>query len=885
MLWWLRARLVHVLAALRRRRTDAEIDEEIRFHLDMRAREQLDAGLPPEEAERAAERRFGSPWRVREAGREIRRGTALDAIARDVRYGIRGVGKSRGLTVVVVVIMALGIGLNTAIFRAVHAALIEPLPYDRPGELALIWSNFQKMGAPRAPASGVELREIRAHARSFRGVAGVWVGTGTLTGDGEPEQAKIANVTPDFFEVLGARPALGRAFPADGAPGLDELILSDGLWHRRFGADPGIVGRAVRVGDTTYTVVGVMAPGFHMAFPPDANVPADVQAWRPFTWDIYTGPTDLYFIRLLGRLAPGATLGQAQAEADAVAERLRADFSEFGAESLRLEVVGLHADVVREIRPALLALLAGASLVLLICCFNVMNLLLVRVTARRKELAVRLALGASRVSLARQLLTESLALCLVGGAAGIGVAWAAVKVFANFSPQSLARVGAAELGLVEVFFVAAVSTASGVVAGLAPIVETRKVDLTDTLKAEGQALAGRARSRLRAGLVVSEIALGFVLLAGAGLMVRTVHRLDAASPGFDPASVLTFEIAPPGESADRRANFVAAWEERVAALPGVRSVGAISHLPLDDYPNWYSPYAPEGVPDDQTAALLADYRAITPGYFRSMGARLSEGRAFDASDGASGRMVVIVDDVLARATWPGETAVGKRLAVERFTDEGFASGQAEVVGVVEHVKSHSLLRQGRGQIYIPYTQSARERLSFVVKTEGDAAALAPAIRKAFAGMEPNRAVAKVRTMDSYVAEALAPTKFTMTLAAAFGTLALALAAVGIYGVISYSVGQRRREMGVRMALGAKPGDILALVLREGAALGALGLLCGAGVALAALIHLADLLFEVTPLDPLTLGAAAAATACTILVACWVPARRAARQPLADVLRS
>jgi predicted permease len=883
-MWWLRARLLHALSVLRSARTEREVDEEIRFHLDMRTRENVEAGLSPEEARREAARRFGPVSRVNEAACELRRGTALNGLAHDARQAARALGRAPGFAALVAVTTALGIGANTAIFSVVEAALLRPLPYERPEELALVWSSFQKMGASRAPAAGAELRALRERGAPFRDVAGIWVGTGTLTGDGEPEQIKVANVTPNFFATLGASPSLGRAFPADAAPGLAEVVLTDGLWRRRFGGDPGVVGSVVRFGQQGFTVAGVMPADFRLAFPADANVPADVGAFMPFRRDVEQGPADLYYLRLLARLEPGATVEQAQAAADAVAERLRADVAAYEAENLRLEVAPLHGDAVRDIRPALLVLFAGAAVVLVISCFNVANLLLTRANVRRREIAVRLALGGSRARVARQLLVESLLLGALGGALGLAVAWGGVVLLSRLRPESLARVGPVELDLTGAAFLAVVSAAVGLAAGLAPMAEARKVGLVDTLKEESRTFAGAARSRLRSALVVGEIALGFVLLVGAGLMLRTLVQLHRVSPGFDPEGVLTFELAPPGESAAERAEFVARWEERLASLPGVTGVGAVSHLPLGDYPNWYSPYRPEGVTEEAGANLLADYRAVTPGYFRSIGARLAEGRDFERADGASGRGVVIVDDVLARQTWPDGSAVGRLLEVERFTDEGFVGGTAEVVGVVEHVKSQSLFRPVRGQIYIPYGQSAREHLSFAVRTTGDPAALAPAVRAELRALDKTRAVAKVRPMGDYVEKAMAATSFTALLASVFAVVALVLAAVGIYGVVAYSMSQRTREMGLRVALGARPSDILRLVLGEGFALAAAGLALGFVASLAASGFVRGLLFNVTPLDPVTLATMTSVTALATLAACWRPARKAASGRLADALR-
>jgi predicted permease len=875
-MWWLRARLLLLYAALRRRKIDDEIDEELQFHLEMRVRENVDAGMSAEQARQEAVRRFGSILRVQEDGREIRRGATMDGWLQDIRYAFRMLSKQPKFTAIVALTMALGVGANTAIFSVVNAVLLKPLPYERPAELALIWSSFQKMGASRAPASGVQLREIRDRSQLFADVAGIWVGNGTFTGDAEPEQVKVASVTPNFFAVLGAKPAMGRAFHAEqDGPGINEIILSNSLWLRRFGADPNIIGQAVRFSGGSFTVVGVMPPEFLLSFPADANVPMDIPAWIPFQNNIYSAPRDLYYIRLLGRLKSGATVEQAQDEANAIAHQLRDGYTEYNVENLQLEVVALHRDVVRDIKPALVALFIGAGLVLLVSCFNVANLLLTRASTRRKEIALRVAIGATRWLICRQLLCESLLICCLAGALALAIALLGLKLLLAIRPESLARLKTINPDWTILAFVGAISLTCGLIAGLAPVLETGKVNLVETLKESGRTSSGQIKKRLRTMLIGSEIAFGFVLLVGAGLMIRTLIQLHRVSPGFNANHVLTFEIIPPGGRGLQRNNFVTQLEEKLSALPGVESVGAISHLPLDDYPNWYSPYAPEGVSEEQRANLLADHRAITPGYFQAMGGQLIAGRTFNNLDTASSRKVVIIDKLLAQQTWPDENPIGKKLNIEMFTDQGFANDWAEVVGVVEHIKAHSLLKPLRGEIYIPYTQSSREHLSFAVRTSADPSALVGPIRGEINKLDRNRAIAKVRPMEEYVRKAMAPTNFTVVLASLFAALALLLATVGIYSVISYSVSRRTQEIGVRMALGATGRDILRLIMKEGAAVIALGLTFGFVASLTVSAYLQNLLFDVPSVDPITYLAMAVAITLAALLACLKPALEAA----------
>lgn len=813
----------------------------------------------------------------------------MQTLIRDLRYGARMLMKKPGFTSIAVVTLALGIGANTAIFSVAYAVLLGPLPYERPEQLALVWSSFQKMGASRAPASGVEMREIRERSQLLEDLAGIWVGNGTLTGEQEPEQIKLASVTHNFFTVLGAQPMLGRIFaPEDqDAQGSTAMILSYGLWQRRFGKDPDVIGRQIRLGSRSTTIVGVMPEHFQLLFSPDANVPLDTQAWVPFSSGIYQAPIDLYYIRLVGRLKAGVTLAQAQQEADSIATQLCGQFAAFAAENLKLEVVPLRGDAVRDLKPVLMALVIGAGLVLLIACANIANLLLSQANARHQEFAIRSALGASPWQLIRQSLSESLLLCCLGGIAGLYVGYDGVRLLLSLRPDNLARIGPIELNWPVLGSVTAISLLSGLLFGLAPALEARKVDLIDGLKDAGRSTAGPGRQRTRALLVVSEVALGFMLLAGAGLMMRTLAQLHKVEPGFEPDGVLTFEISMAGRdyaSAQQRASFVTQWEEKLAAMPGVESAGAVSHLPLDDYPNWYSPYAPEGLTEEQKQNLLADYRCVTPGYFEAMGARLISGRVFDKHDNESGRSVAIIDDLLASQTWPNQSAIGKKIEAEHYTDNGFVAQWSEVVGVVGHLRHHTLSKQLRGQIYLPYPQSAREHLSYAVRTTGDPLALASTIRQELHAINKDMALSKVRPMQQYVNKDLASAGFTAVLAGLFGGLALLLAAIGIYGVISYSVNQRTHEIGIRLALGAKPSDVLKLVVAQGLVLALIGMGSGLAAALALTRLMSSLLFGVSATDPFTFVAVSVILTGVVLAACFIPALRAARVDPMEALR-
>jgi putative ABC transport system permease protein len=546
----------------------------------------------------------------------------------------------------------------------------------------------------------------------------------------------------------------------------------------------------------------------------------------------------------------------------------------------------MHGDAVEEIRPALVALFAGVGLVLLIACVNVANLLLARGIARRKEMSLRAALGASRRRLLRQLLLESLILAAVGGLLGLLLGAVCLDRLAALAPPGVLPAKPLALDRGVLGFAALVSLLAGVVFGILPALGASRVDLADALKSAAGVTASSGR-RSRAALVIGEVALSFILLVGAGLMIRTFLAVRDVDPGLRAAGALSFEVTVPGRryrGDEGRAAFVREVSRRLGALPGVEAVGAVSHLPFDDYPNWYSPYAPEGASDERRRALMADHRSATPDYLRALGATLLRGRLYDALDETAARAVVVIDDQLAEEAWPGQDPLGKTLEHEQFRDGGFAPRKSEVIGVVRHVTQQGLTRQLRGQIYIPYAQSARPHLSFVVRTGGDPLLLVDGVRREIAALDGELALAKIRPMTDYMETAARPARFTMVLATIFGALALALAAIGIYGVIATSVSQRRRELGVRLALGAMPGKLLRHVLNEGLVLTLIGLAIGVLASLASANLLRALLFGVSPLDPATYVIAAVVLPLAAVLASFFPARRAAREDPMTVLR-
>lgn len=859
-----------------RRRLEDDLDEELRSSFEILVDRFTGRGMSPADAHRAARIEFEGLEQVKENVRDGLVGSALHAFLQDSRYAWGGMRRHPSFTLIAVTTLALGIGVNTAVFSVFYGILLRPLPYSHPEKLALIWTSFRTAGHVRAPVSGAILGEIEHRNRSLAGVAGIWTITRTFTGK-DPEQVKCARVTVNFFDVLGVHAAQGRTFSKDDNGG-PAIMLTDGFFRRRFAGDDKLLGKGLPM-DGANTLVGVLPSDFQLHFAPDSNVPADVQVFDSFGNGIYAG-RDQYYIRLVARLKPGVSLAQAQADLDRVATEIAAAYTEYATEDLRFTLAGMQADAVRDVQPALTALFAGSAFILLICCVNVASLLLARASDRRKEMALRLSLGASRTRVLRQLLVEGGLLCLMGGATGLAVGWACFRGLLAIRPERLARIEDIGISWPVLVFAAACSLAAAMLFGFLPAIESFRLDLMTTLRAGGRGWLGRLHRRTGAALVVGEITLAFVLVTGAALTTRTLSKIEQIRPGFEPRHLLAFQIAGgiPG-------NAVADWESQLAALPGVESVGATSHLPLDtDIPNWYSPYQPDGIDKNQASTLVSDLRCVTPGYLAAMGAHLIEGRYFNPQDRANGRQVLIVDDLLARSTWPGKSAIGKRIVAEHVTNNGFEPVPSIVVGVVEHLHNHSLTKEVRGQIYMPFEQSPRNPLTFVLRTRVEPLSLVPALRVMLHDRNKNAAMAKVRPMTEYVRREISPVSFTAVLAAIFGAFALLLAATGIYGVFNFQVSRRRPEMGIRIALGAQARDVLRMVLQEGLALAAVGVLLGTAITLFAARWLGMLLYGVGPFDPASYGVALLLLPAAALLGGWHPAWRAASASPAEAIR-
>jgi putative ABC transport system permease protein len=883
--WWdrLRKGVQHLMPAARQA-AQSDFEGELQACLDLVVERYRAQGNSPAEAQRQARLEFGDLEQIKDHVCFDRPGGSWRRIARDFRYAGRAVRRNPGLTAAAVLTLGLGIGVTAAIFSVVDAVLLEPFPYPHADRLSLIWSDFEKTGAERAPTSGIALREIGKRSQVFADVAGIWASTGTLTGSADPEVITIGNVTPNFLAVLGVQPELGRLFsPEERAGGRRAIVLTHGLWERRFGADRSIIGKAISLQGQPVTVVGVLPSRFRLLFPADANVPVDVQAFSPFTDNIEVNPVTLYYIRVLGRLRPGVTAPQAQADLDAVAAGIRHDYAELGEEHMKLDLAPLQGDAVRGIRRPLLSLLGGAGFVLLICCVNLANLHLASAHGRRKEIALRSALGAGGSGVLRQLFLEGLLTCALAGALGTVVAAGAIRGLRHIAPIELSRLPASHLSASVMLVVIVAALGATLLCGFAPGLGLRGLRLAEALREAGHATAAPRLRKSRSVLIVAEVTLGFVLVVSASLLVRSSFRLAHVDPGFAAQGLLTFDVSLASQR--KRALFVPEYESRLAALPGVQAIGSVSHLPLGDYPNWYGPYRVSGGDDRDGKSQAADSRAITPGYFPAMGTRLLAGRFFDRRDSESAPQVAIVDEVLARSAWPGRSAIGQRIECEHFTKDGILPVWSQVVGVVEHLHNHSLATTPRGEVYLPFAQSPREHVAVVIRTAVSPLSLVSSVRKVTSAMNPQLGLGKVQPMTFYVDRALAAARFTAWLAGVFGGLGLLLAGIGLYSVISYSVSWRTREMGVRMALGAARSAVQGLVFGEALTLAGIGIVLGTGGALLVSRALESLVYGIRAVDPVSYGVAVGAVVVASVAGCWRPARRAALSDPVEALRS
>jgi predicted permease len=809
----------------------------------------------------------------------------LYVVLDDTRFAVRSLWNRRGFAIGAILTLSLGIGASSAVFSVVNAVLLDDLPYQDPSKLMIIWNDYGKTGQSLPRVSVPDFIDYQEQAQTFVGFAAAIENVDTITGDGQSEHVDKSLVTPNFFPLLGVNMQLGRNFLAEEAfGGRRVVILSHRLWQRRFGGRPDLVGQTIQMNGIPYTVVGVLPASFKWYCPPEVRV-KDAEVWSPLPMDptIYSRTSNN--VTVLGRLGPGVTTAQAQQDMDAVAARLRAERIEHKASDIQIRVVPFHHDVVRHARPALVVLFGAVLLILLIACANIGNLMLARALASEKEFAIRSALGAGRLRIASEVLAESLVIAIAGGALGLLLSGWLVRIALLLGPANLPRPQNVSIDLRVLAFSLAICLLAPIVFGLAPALQTSRVNLVEALKHGGRTSGASRRHRLRKILVGLEIALSLILLAGTGLMIQTMARLERTRLGFEPENVLTFAVYRNSYGdlgRDRTVSFYRQLEGRISALPGVEAAGGAAQLPLTPG-SYQTGYSYDEDTEQRLASLDADWGWVSPGYFNAIRARLVSGRFFTEGDDLDTPPVAIVDVVMARKVWPGLDPIGKRVK-----DEGEDRRWKTVVGVIEHIPSSSLTAVPREQIYVAQRQRANGLMHIAVRTHNSPGPLINAISRELQQMDTRLALYDVRAMTGYVSDATATARYSLMLIGSLGAAALLLAAVGIYGVMAYCIAERTSEYGIRMALGAARTDVLGLALREGAILTGIGIAIGLAGAMALTPAMSGLLFGVKPTDPLTMFGVSIVLGVIGLLACYLPALRASRvdpvQALSGLIR-
>ncbi|HEV2801706.1 MAG TPA: ABC transporter permease [Pyrinomonadaceae bacterium] len=859
---------------------ERDLEDEIRAHLEMQTEENERQGMSPQEARRAALRQFGGVEQVKESYREQRGLPLVELTLRDLRYAGRVLLKNPGFTTVVVLTLSLGIGINTAIFSVVNGVLFRPLAYQDPEGIVTLWQRNTQTGSEREPVSPANFLDYRNRNRVFEQVSALRPYGLDYTGGGEPETFHAWLVTAGFFDILGAKALHGRTFlPEEYEAGRGQVVvLGHGLWQRRFGADPGIVGQKLILDGKPHVVVGIMPPEFHYLNKRGIIAPFVLNEEESKR----RGAT---YLNVLARLKPEITLAQAQSEMDGVAMQLAQEYPQTNRE-MGAAVVPLSEQMLGSVRPALLILLGAVAFILLIACANVANLMLARTSVRRREFAVRAALGASRSRLVRQLLTESLALALLGCAGGIVLAVWSVGAILSISPASLPRVEQIGIDGRMLLFALGLSILTAIVFGLAPALKFSSPNLGEAVK-EGVGCrgAGVIRQRLRSFLVVAEFALALILLIGAGLLIRSFARLLQVDPGFRADNALTLQVhvydqypSPPQQAA-----FFEQSLERITSLPGVEAAGAASAPPFigEGSIEIESDFTIEGkeapAPDQ---APTAYHTVVTSGYFSALGIKLVEGRFFDKFDHAGGAPVALINETMARRYFAGENPVGKKIVVRRLTKPV----AREIVGVVGDVRHLGLDSDPRPEIFLHHQQVPFGSMTFIVRTRDDPQGSMSAVKNEVWAVNRNLPFYSAATMNQLVSESLKEKRFSLFLLGSFAVIALILAGVGIYGVVSFTTSQRTHEIGIRVALGAQSRDILKMVIGEALLFSLMGVAAGLAGAFILTRLLKSLLFGITPTDPLTFAVIPSLLVFVALVASYLPARRATKVDPTTALR-
>ena len=855
--------------------TGYDVDDEIEQHLDDRYHDLIASGMSADAAARLVREELRG-WTPRRA--------PFEGIGGDLRYALRTLRRHASFAAIVVVTLALGIGANAAIFSVVNAVVLRPLPYPDGDRLVVVWGNLHRPGVEEIPGSAGEYVDYRDGNRTFDAIAAYDTTGFNLTGSGEPERVDGAVVSANFFAALGVLPEIGRAFRGtDEQPGSNDVaVISHALWTRRFGADRAIVGRTVSIDGRAVEIAGVMPRGFR--FPDEST-----DMWKPILLDADALGADnrgSHGYTLVARMKRGVTVDQARKDLDGVASKFIPRFPTNYRAGFSTVVRRLQDEIVGDTGRALFVLLGAVGLVLLIACANVANLLLARAASRRKEIALRTALGASRLRLVRQLLTESVVIAVAGGGLGLALASWAIDVLVATAPDGIPRLSEVTIDARVAAFTAIVSLATGVLFGLVPAMKATRLELNDALKEGGRTAAAHGLGgRL---LVVAEVAVSIVLLVSAGLLLRSFARIQDVQPGFAADRLLTLRVALPASrytTFDRGDAFFADLFAGLRSRPGVRGVAAINSLPFSGFGGSRS-FHIEGRaatrPEDATEEQL---RIVTDGYFGVMGIPLVTGREFAAADSLRGRRVAVVNDAFARKHFGAASALGKRISFEQDAPVWY-----EIVGVVGNIKHRGLDAGDRPELYVPYRQPLFAQwtvrpMYIVVRTDGDPIAMVATVRREVARVDPDQPISDVRTMAERIDRSLTGRRFNATLLTLFAALALTLATVGIYGLVAYSVTERTHEIGIRIALGATRGDVVAMVLRQGMLLAATGAAIGISLSLGVVRLLSGLLFGVTPADPATFTAIPLLLLLVALAACVIPARRATHVDPASALRA
>jgi putative ABC transport system permease protein len=802
----------------------------------------------------------------------------LASLMSDVRYAVRQLVRRPGFTVVAVATLAIGIGANTAIFSVVNAVVLRPLAFEDPDRIVMVWENNLERGYDRFTVSPANFVDWRERGDAFDDLAAYTGGSHTLTGHGAPTRLTVTFVSASLFSVLGVRPFLGRGFASDeNDPGRDGVVvLSHIVWENRFGGDPGIIGRTILLDGNATEVIGVM--------PPDFAFRRQTEAWRPLSFDFDVSESrGAHYLRVLGKIKESFSVQQAEAAMGTLAGALEQEYPNINS-GWGAVVVPLHEQIVGNVRRALAVLFGAVTVVLLIACANVANLLLSRSSSRQQELAVRAALGAGRRRLLRQLLTESVTLALVGGTAGILLAFAGLQVLVALNPGNLPRMEEIGVDGSVLLFALLAAILTGVVFGLVPAFHSSRSDLYESLKVGGGRTSGSVPGhRAKSLLVVSEVALALILVVGSGLLIQSFRRLQAVDPGFNADNAIAMQISPPESrypETEHISTFYRTLLEQLETVPGISSVGAATGLPMRGRIRFsFSVVGRPAVPGSQQPS--ADFRTVSPDYFRTMGIPLLRGRGFTSGDDARAPSVVIINENLARQHFPDEEPLGQALNISTSD----APCPCEIVGVVADVRQRSLEQDAQAGYYLPAAQAVWRSMVVVARTPSNPTAVVPAMRQVVSAIDPDLAVYDVETLENRLSQSIARPRFNTVMLGVFAAVALLLAMVGIYGVMSYAVSQRRNELGIRVALGARTGEIIRLVVGRALGLTGAGIVIGLAGAYGTTRFLASMLFDVNPLDPATFAVVTAVLIGVAVLASYLPARRAARVDPVTALRS